>query len=113
MLVKLVFEFDFENVEKSYDEKTIRKKWKEDTSNLLSEFKNRIEAISDFSSENIEKEFKLYLEQKELGMGKLLPIFRISLTGLGMGPSLFDIATYCLRSLQCLVYHFQCLAHFS
>ncbi len=77
----------------SYDEKTIRKKWKEDTSNLLSEFKNRIEAISDFSSENIEKEFKLYLEQKELGMGKLLPIFRISLTGLGMGPSLFDIAT--------------------
>jgi len=77
----------------SYDEKTIRKKWKEDTSNLLSEFKNRIEAISDFSSENIEKEFKLYLEEKELGMGKLLPIFRISLTGLGMGPSLFDIAT--------------------
>ena len=50
----------------SYDEKTIRKKWKEDTPNLLSEFKNRIEAVSDFSSENIEKEFKSYLEQKEL-----------------------------------------------
>ena len=77
---------------KSFDEKTIRKKWKEDTSNLLSEFKNRIEAISDFSSENIEKEFKFYLEEKEIGMGKLLPAFRVSLTGLGMGPSLFDIA---------------------
>ena len=58
----------------SYDEKTIRKKWKEDTSSLLSEFKNRIESILDFSSENIEKEFKSYLEEKELGMGKLLPI---------------------------------------
>ncbi len=76
----------------SYDEKTIRKKWKEDTPNLLSEFKNRIEAILDFSSENIEKEFKSYLEEKELGMGKLLPAFRVSLTGLAMGPSLFDIA---------------------
>ena len=78
---------------RSYDEKTIRKKWKEDTPNLLSELKNRIEAISDFSSENIEKEFKSYLEQKELGMGKLLPAFRVSLTGLGMGPSLFDIVS--------------------
>ena len=77
----------------SYDEKTIRKKWKEDTPNLFSEFKKRIEAISDFSSENIEKEFTSYLEQKELGMGKLLPAFRVSLTGLGIGPSLFDIAS--------------------
>ena len=75
----------------SYDEKTIRKKWKEDTSNLLSELKNRIEAISSFSSENIEKEFKLYLEEKGLGMGKLLPAFRVSLTGLIIS-SLFDIA---------------------
>ncbi len=77
----------------SYDEKTIRKKWKEDTPNLLSEFKNTIEKITDFSSENIEKEFKSYLEEKELGMGKLLPAFRVSLTGLGVGPSLFDIAS--------------------
>ena len=26
-------------------------------------------------------------------MGELLPAFRVSLTGLGMGPSLFDIAS--------------------
>ena len=26
-------------------------------------------------------------------MGRLLPAFRLSLTGLGMGPSLFEIAT--------------------
>ena len=77
----------------SYDEKTVRKKWKKDTPNLLSEFKNRIEVISDFSSENIESEFKSFLEAQELGMGKLLPALRISLTGIGMGPSLFDIAS--------------------
>ncbi|MEC8853960.1 MAG: glutamate--tRNA ligase, partial [Bacteroidota bacterium] len=38
----------------SYDEKIIRKKWKKDTPKYMSELKSRIEAISDFSSENIE-----------------------------------------------------------
>ncbi len=77
----------------SYDEKTIRKKWKEDTSNLLSGLKGRLAELSDFTSKNIETEFKAYLTENELGMGNLLPAFRVSLTGLGMGPSLFDIAS--------------------
>ena len=77
----------------NYDEKTIRKKWKEDTPRFLSELKIRLEKISDFSSINIEIEFKKYLEDNDLGMGRLLPAFRLALTGLGMGPSLFDIAS--------------------
>jgi glutamyl-tRNA synthetase len=77
----------------SYDEKTIRKKWKEDTPNFLSELKDKLSELSDFSSINIEKVFKTYLEKKELGMGRLLPAFRVSLTGLGMGPSIFEIAS--------------------
>ena len=77
----------------TYDEKTIRKKWKEDTPGFLSELKIRLENISDFSSINIEIEFKKYLEDNNLGMGRLLPAFRLALTGLGMGPSLFDIAS--------------------
>ena len=76
----------------SYDEKTIRKKWKEETPKYISELKDRLSELSDFSSESIEIEFKKYLEENELGMGKLLPAFRVSLTGFGMGPSLFDIA---------------------
>jgi len=77
----------------SYDEKTIRKKWKEDTPKYVSELKDKLAELSDFSSENIEVEFKKYLEENELGMGRLLPAFRVCLTGLGMGPSLFDIAS--------------------
>ena len=78
---------------KSYDEKTVRKKWKEETPALLEELKNKLESLSDFSADNIEKEFKGYLLEKELGMGRLLPAFRLSVTGLGMGPSLFDIVS--------------------
>ena len=76
-----------------YDEKTIRKKWKEDTPKYVSELKDKLSLLSDFSSENIEVEFKKHLEENELGMGRLLPAFRVCLTGLGMGPSLFDIAS--------------------
>ena len=77
----------------TYDEKTIRKKWKEDTPKYVLELKDRLSVLADFSSESIEVEFKNYLEENELVMGKLLPAFRLCLTGLGMGPSLFDIAS--------------------
>ena len=76
-----------------YDAKTIRKKWEKETSKFLTEFKNRLESITDFKAENIELAFKEYLQERNLAMGKLLPAFRISLTGLGTGPSLFDIAS--------------------
>ncbi len=77
----------------SYDEKTIRKKWKEDTPKYILELKDRLSELLDFSSESIELEFKRYLEENELTMGMLLPAFRVSLTGLGMGASLFEIAS--------------------
>ena len=77
----------------SYDEKTIRKKWKKETPSHISELKDRLLKLSNFSSKNIEKEFKKYLEDNDLGMGMLLPAFRVCLTGVGMGPSLFEIAS--------------------
>ncbi|MBT5089937.1 MAG: glutamate--tRNA ligase [Flavobacteriales bacterium] len=77
----------------NYDEKTIRRKWKKDTPKFVSELKDKLSVLSDFSSENIEVEFKKYLKENELGMGRLLPAFRVCLTGIGMGPSLFDIAS--------------------
>jgi len=77
----------------NYDEKVIRKKWKEDTPKHISELKVRLSELSDFSSESIEKEFKEFLEEHKLSMGMLLPAFRVSLTGISMGPSLFDIAS--------------------
>ena len=76
----------------TYDDKTIRKKWHKDTPKYMKELKIRIGSILDFNSNNIEKEFKKYLKENELSMGSLLPAFRVSLTGLGVGPSLFDIA---------------------
>jgi glutamyl-tRNA synthetase len=76
-----------------YDEKTVRKKWKEDTTAIMQEWINRLEQLDSFDSPTIEKSFKSYLEEIEKGIGAVLPAFRLLLTGKGMGPSMFDIAS--------------------
>ncbi|WP_421751375.1 glutamate--tRNA ligase [Croceimicrobium sp.] len=74
-----------------YDEKTLRKKWNEEARAHVRELKNRFEALEDFSTENIEAAFKAYLSENELGFGKVGPGFRLAVTGMGMGPSMFEI----------------------
>jgi glutamyl-tRNA synthetase len=76
----------------TYDEKAMRKKWKDNSAEILSELKNRLNALDTFTTESTETCFKSFLEEKECGFGMVGPIFRLALTGLGMGPSLFEIS---------------------
>lgn len=76
-----------------FDKKPVKKKWKEDTSSLMEEWKTLLASITNFSAEEIETTFKSFLEEKELGIGKVLPAFRLVITGKGMGPSMFAIAS--------------------
>ena len=48
--------------------------------------------IENFSALSIESSFRKFIEEKEIGMGAILPNLRLILTGKGMGPSLFQIA---------------------
>lgn len=76
-----------------YDAKTVKKKWKEHTPALMEEWTTVLTSISDFNAENIEVAFKTFLAEKEMGIGAVLPAFRLLLTGKGMGPSMFEIAS--------------------
>ena len=76
-----------------YDEKTLRKKWKESTPDILSQLIDVLDSISSFDPLTIETTFKSFLEEKELGFGAVLPNFRLAITGLGMGPSMFHICS--------------------
>ncbi len=78
----------------SYDEKTVRKKWKENSGVLMQEWRDVFASINDFNPEGIERAFKSFLADKELGIGAVLPIFRLLLTGKGTGPSMFDISDF-------------------
>ena len=74
----------------SYDEKA-KKNWKEDTPALLQELISVLEEITDFTSVNIETIVKDWLTKNEIGMGKVMQPFRLSLVGALKGPHLFDI----------------------
>jgi glutamyl-tRNA synthetase len=77
----------------TYDEKTIRKKWKEYTPEIIKGLIEVLDGIDDFTAENIETAFKAFLEEKELGFGAVFPNFRVLVTGKGMGPSMFEISS--------------------
>jgi glutamyl-tRNA synthetase len=85
----------------SYDEQTVSKKWKNDTAALMTEFKNVLGSLPSFDHESIEHAFKSFLEEKGMGIGAVLPLFRLLLTGTGMGPSMFEIASF-LGKEECL-----------
>jgi len=80
------------NAPTEYDEKTTRKRWKENSAEHLNALIMTFEKLSSFTSEDIESNFKSYIESKEMGMGALLPLFRLTVTGKAMGPSMFEIA---------------------
>ncbi|MBA3900181.1 MAG: glutamate--tRNA ligase [Bacteroidetes bacterium] len=75
-----------------YDEETLKKKWKPETNELMKEWKEVLNALEDFSAGPIEMVFKDFLAAKSLGMGAVLPNFRLAVTGQGTGPSMFEIS---------------------
>jgi len=78
---------------KSYDEKTVNKKWKEQTPEIIKELSLLLKKLPSFDSENIGACFKAFLESKNLGFGAVMPGFRLSVTGLGAGASMNEIAS--------------------
>lgn len=74
----------------SYDEKA-RKNWKAETPALMQELISVLEEITDYTSMNIETIVKDWMTKNEIGMGKVMQPFRLSLVGALKGPHLFDI----------------------
>jgi glutamyl-tRNA synthetase len=73
-----------------YDEKA-SKNWKEETPALMQRLITILDTIEDFTSMNIETVVKDWMTTNEIGMGKVMQPFRLSLVGALKGPHLFDI----------------------
>lgn len=73
-----------------YDEKTVRKKWKEEAPEHIKALKAAFSA-TDFSAGALESAFKNYLSENQLGFGQVGPVLRLAISGMGMGPSIFEI----------------------
>ena len=75
----------------NFDEKSVRKQWKEDTPKIMSDLIGVLERIKNFSSENVETLVKEWINENELSFGKVMPPLRLVVVGAMKGPHLFDI----------------------
>ncbi|MBW1297557.1 glutamate--tRNA ligase [Aquimarina litoralis] len=74
-----------------YDEKAVKKAWKEDTPDLMHELTRILSDINNFTSDTISNIVKSWIKSKEIGFGKIMMPLRISLVGSLQGPDLFEI----------------------
>lgn len=64
----------------SYDEKTVSKKWKDNAPKLMEDWLTVLSSLETFGATDIETSFKSFLEERELGIGAVLPLFRLLVT---------------------------------
>lgn len=76
-----------------FDEKAAKKAWKEDTAAIMEEVKIILSGVSNFTTIEAQTALKEWIVAKELGFGKVMQPFRLSLVGAMQGPDVFDIAT--------------------
>lgn len=77
-----------------YDEKTVRKRWKENSAQVMGELAEVLEGIDDFSLENQEHIVMSWVESKGYKLGDVMNAFRLTLVGEGKGPGMFDISAF-------------------
>ena len=77
-----------------WDKETISKKWKPETTGLIQDWKSIMENLQSFDASSIEEAFKNFLADRQLGTGAVLLPFRLTITGVGAGPGMFDISAF-------------------
>ena len=77
-----------------YDEKTVKKRWKEDSPRQMAELAEVLRGIDDFSIEGQEPIVRQWVEDKGYKLGDVMNAFRLALVGIGKGPGMFDISAF-------------------
>ncbi len=77
-----------------YDEKTVRKRWKEYSAQQMTELAEVLEGIDDFSIDGQEPVVMKWVEDKGYKLGDIMNAFRLALVGIGKGPGMFDISAF-------------------
>lgn len=76
-----------------YDEKTVKKRWKEDSAIQMTELMQLLSGLDDFSMENQEKVVMQWINDRNYHTGKIMNAFRLTLVGEGKGPQMFEITS--------------------
>lgn len=74
-----------------YDEKTVKKRWKEETPALMEQLAGLLGKMEDFSAKNQEETVMDWIQQNQYHTGNVMNAFRLAIVGAGKGPHMFDI----------------------
>ena len=74
-----------------YDEKSLKKRWKEDSPKHMTELLALLEAHDDWSAEGLDNLIMPWIAEKEYGVGIVMNAFRICLVGAARGPHIWNI----------------------
>lgn len=77
----------------SYDEKAVKKAFKEDTGSILAEVKTLLEQCDNFTTNTLTTTIKGWITSQEMGFGMVMMPLRLALVGEMKGPDVFEIAT--------------------
>ena len=74
-----------------YDEKSLKKRWKEDSPKHMNEMLTLLETHEDWSAEGLDNLIMPWIAEKEYGVGIVMNAFRICLVGAARGPHIWNI----------------------
>lgn len=77
----------------TYEEQNLKKRWKQDSAELLIKLKERFEQLDNPSKEDLEKVLDEIASQLDVNKGKLVHPLRIAVSGVGEGPGVYDIVS--------------------
>jgi glutamyl-tRNA synthetase len=75
----------------SYDEKTVKSKWKADTNEKLQVIVEFLQSLSVWNALEVKEAFSAFMTAKEWGFGAVMVPIRLALVGGSSGPDLFEI----------------------
>ena len=75
----------------SFDEKTVRTKWKPEAITIVEEFGKAISNLTDFNAAKAKETLFSTIENAGMKLGKVMPAVRLAITGAGSGPDLMII----------------------
>lgn len=74
-----------------YNEKDSKKYWKEESTPLMKELLEILKGIDDYSFANTDRVISGWINEKEIGFGKVMNPFRVAIVGAAKGPHMYDI----------------------
>jgi glutamyl-tRNA synthetase len=77
----------------NYEEQNLKKRWKDDSSELLHKLKEQFSKLENPTKSDFENALNEIAEKLNINKGKLVHPLRIAVSGVGEGPGVYDIVS--------------------